>query len=300
MSDHNSADHNSADHNPSELTGPDHVWSDPSGSEHTDVPPLEPEHDGVGWPPEGEAEPTEPAEPAPVQRRRRRVSAAGAVIALLLGLLGFALVVQVQSNTGDNQLENARQEDLVRILSDLNSREERLRTEISGLEGTLSQLGAGAQGQEAALAEARRRADELGILAGSLAAEGEGLTIRILPRDTSVRASTVLEAVEELRGAGAEAMQIAGVTGPAVRIIASTYFADGARGLIVDGLVLPAPYMITVIGPAATMKTALLIPGGVSDSVARDGGTVLLDEATSVRVDALAPPSVLQYAKPVQ
>lgn len=272
-------------------------------SHHPDVPPLDgtPEHDGLGWPPE-EAPAEEPVASPVVEstRRARRVSTAGAMIALLLGLLAFALVVQVQSNAGGSQLDNARQDDLVRILSDLNSREQRLRAEIGTLEGTLSQLGAGAQGQEAALAEARRRADELGILAGTLAADGEGLTVRILPRDSSVRAATILEAVEELRGAGAEAMQIAGGTGPAVRIVAGTYFADGPRGLVVDGQALPAPYTITVIGPAATMKTALMIPGGVSDSVARDGGTVLLDEAASARVDALAPPEQLQYAKPVQ
>jgi hypothetical protein len=34
--------------------------------------------------------------------------------------------------------------------------------------------------------------------------------------------------------------------------------------------------------------------------VARDGGTLLVDEATQVRVDALHPAADLQYAQPVQ
>jgi uncharacterized protein YlxW (UPF0749 family) len=242
----------------------------------------------------------ETEEPPVDSRRQRRLSTAGAVIALLLGLLAFALVVQVRSNVGDTQLENARQDDLVRILSDLNARELRLRTEIGNLERTLTQLGAGAQGREAALAEARQRADDLGILAGTLAAEGEGLTIRLQPEGTAIRAATVLEAVEELRGAGAEAMQIAGGPGAAVRIVASTYVADGSGGLVVDGQTLPAPYTLTVIGPAATMQTALMIPGGVADSVARDGGTLQVDQAPIVRVEALHPPESLEYAKPVQ
>ena len=225
---------------------------------------------------------------------------AGAVIALLVGLLAFGLVVQVRSNVGDTQLENARQDDLVRILSDLNAREQRLRGDITNLERTLAQLGAGAQGREAALAEARRRADDLGILAGTLAAEGEGLTVRLQPKGTAIRAATVLEAVEELRGAGAEAMQIAGGSGPAVRIVASSFFADGAGGLVVDDQSLPAPYTLTVIGPAATMQTALMIPGGVADSVARDGGTLHVDQASTVRVDALHPPETLEYAEPVR
>lgn len=232
-------------------------------------------------------------------RRRKRISAAGAMIGLLVGLLAFALVVQVKSNTGDTELSNARQDDLVRILSDLNAREQRQRSEISTLQSTLAQLGAGAEGREAALKAARERADELGILAGTLAAQGQGLVIRLVPSNAPIRAATVLEAVEELRGAGAEAMQIAGAAGRAVRIIASTSFVDSSDGIVVDGNALTGPYTVTVIGPATTMRTALTIPGGVSDAVGRDGGTVVVDEPGEVRVDALHPAADLQYAKPV-
>lgn len=233
------------------------------------------------------------------QRRRKRISAAGAVIGLLVGLLAFALVVQVKSNTsGDTALANARQDDLVRILSDLNARELRLRTDITQSQATLSQLGAGAQGREAALNEARRRADELGILAGTLPAVGQGLQIQIVRGSAAVPASTVLETVEELRGAGAEAMQIRGSTGGPVRIVASTAFVDGPAGIVVDGVLLTGAYTISVIGPGPTMRTALTIPGGVSDAVARVGGTVIVDEPASVTVDALHASTELKYAKP--
>jgi uncharacterized protein YlxW (UPF0749 family) len=245
----------------------------------------------------GEPPATEPGTPRSAARRKR-ISAAGAVIGLLVGLLGFALVVQVKSNeSGDTALENARQDDLVRILSDLNSREQRQRNEISDLQTTLNQLGAGAQGRDAALAEAKRRADELGILAGTLPAQGPGLIIRMTPGGGPVHASTVLEAVEELRGAGAEALQIAD-SRTAVRIVASTYFVDNAGGIVVDGTTLTGTYTITVIGPADTMRTALTIPGGVADSVARDGGTLAVDEPDQVTVSALHPTEELQYAKP--
>jgi uncharacterized protein YlxW (UPF0749 family) len=232
-------------------------------------------------------------------RRRKRISAAGAVIGLLVGLLAFALVVQVKSNTsGNTALANARQDDLVRILSDLNARELRLRTDITQSQATLSQLGAGAQGREAALAEARRRADELGILAGTLPAVGQGLQIQIARGSTAVPASTVLETVEELRGAGAEAMQIRGSTGGPVRIVASTAFVDGPAGITVDGVLLTGSFTISVIGPGPTMRTALTIPGGVSDAVARVGGTVIVDEPPTVTVDALHASTELKYAKP--
>jgi uncharacterized protein YlxW (UPF0749 family) len=231
--------------------------------------------------------------------RRQRFSAAGAVIGLLLGLLGFALVVQLRSNATDPELAASRPEDLVRILSDLEARQDRLRGEIAALEDSQRQLASGAQGREAALEEARRRADQLGILAGTLPAQGSGLQISFVPGKDGIPAATVLDAVEELRGAGAEAMQIVGAGGPAVRIVASTYFADARDGLVVDGAHLAAPYTLVVIGGPQTMHTALNIPGGVVDTVRQRGGNVIVQESDAVRVTALHQVAIPRFARPV-
>jgi uncharacterized protein YlxW (UPF0749 family) len=230
--------------------------------------------------------------------RRRRFSSAGAVIGLLLGLLGFALVVQLRSNDADAQLSTSRPEDLVRILSDLDARQDRLRSEIATLEDSQRQLASGAQGREAALAEARRRADELGILAGTLPAQGPGLTITFVAGSEPTRASVILDAVEELRGAGAEAMQIGGAGSPAVRVVAATYFVDDGTGLTVDGRHLTGPYTLVVIGDAQTMQTALNIPGGVVDTVRQHGGNVIVQESGTVSVTALRQAGALKYAHP--
>ncbi|WP_432825302.1 DUF881 domain-containing protein [Dactylosporangium sp. CA-092794] len=225
---------------------------------------------------------------------------ANLVIAVLLALLGFAVAVQFKAGGSDKELSSARPEDLVRILSDLDAQQQRLRGEISDLEETQRQLDSGAQGRDAALAEARKRADELGILAGTGPAEGPGLQIDVTQGTDAIKSETILDAVEELRGAGAEAMQISGAGGPAVRIVASTYFVDAPQGgrLTVDGTTLAPPYTITVIGGPDTMRTALNIPGGVVDSVRQRGGTVSVREADPVHVTALHTAGALQYAKP--
>ena len=234
-----------------------------------------------------------------VAARRKRVSAAGAVIGLLIGLLGFALVVQLRGSTADTQLESARPDDLVRILSDLDARSERLRAEIRDLQDSRRQLESGAQGREAALAAARRRADELGILAGTSPAVGPGLVIVFAPREEQIRAATMLDAVQELRGAGAEAMQIRGGKGTTVRVVASTYFVDSGSNLVVDGVSLTAPFTVEVIGDPQTMRTALNIPGGVIDSLHQHGGTVSVQESDTVEVSTLHHGTGLKYARPV-
>ncbi|MEU5949061.1 DUF881 domain-containing protein [Micromonospora sp. NPDC047465] len=231
---------------------------------------------------------------------RRRVSSAGVMIAVLLALLGFTLVVQLKTTSTDPTVAATRQEDLVRILYDLNSREVRLRQDIAALEESQRQLRSGEQGRQAALDEASRRADELGILAGTLPATGPGLAVRFEAGEKPISASRVLDAVQELRGAGAEAMQISGGDRATVRIIASTYFLDGESGsLVVDGRRLTGPFTITVIGDPATMRTALNIPGGVVASVTGDGGKLIVEDREAAEVSALHAPIKLEHARPV-
>jgi uncharacterized protein YlxW (UPF0749 family) len=276
---------------------------DPPGAEAAPVVD-DPSVDGAGAdetavvsPPEADSGKDGPAE---ARVRGSRPSAAGVMIAVLLAVLGFTLVVQLRAGSADPTLASTRQEDLVRILSDLEAQQERLRQDIAGLEESQRQLTSGAQGRQAALEEAARRADELGILAGTLPARGPGLTVRFSPGSGgAIRASAVLDAVQELRGAGAEAMEIAGGDGAQVRVVASTYFLDADGGINVGGRRLVAPYTVTVIGDAQTMRTALNIAGGVVASVSGDGGNVLIEEHEVVEVRALSAPVELEHARPV-
>ncbi|MCF0094827.1 DUF881 domain-containing protein [Micromonospora sp. MH99] len=261
-------------------------------------PGVAPVDDGATVDLSAMSRPAEPAdepvvESVPAASVRSRFSAAGVMIAALLALLGFTLVVQLRTTSTDPTLGATRQEDLVRILSDLDARENRLQQDIRALEDSQRQLASGAQGRQAALDEATRRADELGILAGTLPAVGPGLTVQFSSNGIKpITADRVLDAVQELRGAGAEAMQISGGDRETVRVIASTYFLDGDNGsLVVEGRRLTGPFTITVIGDPATMRTALNIPGGVVASVRGDGGNVTFGEREVAEVSALHVPT---------
>jgi uncharacterized protein YlxW (UPF0749 family) len=273
-----------------------------AGPETIEAEPGQP----AAGPAKSAAEPAEGAEPdaaagdggndAPAVPPWRRLSSAGALIGVLLALFGFTLVVQLRSNDGDQGLATARQEDLVRILSDLEARDSRLQAEISALESSQRQLSSGVAGRQAALDEAAKRADELGLLAGTLPGRGPGLRITL----DRVKASAVLNAVQELRGSGGEVMQIAGSGGDVVRVVASSYFVDAeGGGIVVDGVKLSGPYTVDVIGLPSTMQTALQIPGGVVASVNSAGGSVTMEQRSMVEVTAVRKATTLQYARPV-
>lgn len=230
-------------------------------------------------------------------RRLRRVRA-GLVVGVLCGLVGFALVAQVRATQTGSTLTTAREGDLVRILDDLSAREQRLRTEIANLQRARDRIATSGDSAAAALAEARKRAAELGVLAGTLPARGPGVVVTMREGGARLPAEVLLDALEELRGAGAEAIQIGGAGGSPVRVAASTYFLDSGSGVSVEGTQLAAPYVFTAIGDANTLSAALSIPGGVVDTVRRAGGQTTIAPSPSVAVDALRGVSPPQYARP--
>ena len=256
--------------------------------------------------------PDRPPVPAPTRLRRiaravlvPRLRPVDLVVAVLLASLGFAGVVQVRSTQDDGVLASARQEDLVRILSDLTNRSERLRQEVTTLTDTERRLTTGTDRSAVALAEARRRSQLLGVLAGTVPARGPGVLLTITDPAGKITAGVLLDTLEELRDAGAEAVQLEGPVGrtaaappPRVRVVASTSLLDAEGGILVDGVLLRAPYRFTVIGEPGTLSSALGIPGGVLDTVARAQGLATVSRQDLVDVAALRALTAPRYARP--
>ena len=187
------------------------------------------------------------------------------LIGVLLAVLGFGLAVQLQSNSKTDSFGNAREDDLVRILDDQNSRIQRLQGQISDLQSAKQKLSD--SGNSAARDEAQRQADALAILTGTAPAHGPGLLRSAsATRRHALKAEDLLDVVEELRGAGAEVIQF----GP-VRIGTSSAFSDVPDGVQLDGTAISSPYEIKAIGDPATLDTALNITGGVVNTVHTGG-----------------------------
>jgi uncharacterized protein YlxW (UPF0749 family) len=216
--------------------------------------------------------------------------------AVLCGLLAFALVTQAHSAERGSALTAARPQDLLTILADLQNRADRLRTQAADLQVSEAKLAGGAAGTRAAAAEARQRVQTLGILTGTVAAHGPGVVVTISDPRGTVRADLLVDAIEELRDAGAEAIQVG-----AVRVVASTAFVDDSGGgVLVDHRHVSAPYRILAIGDPRTLTTALGIPGGVIDTVAAAGGgaRAVVTARADVEVTALRRLTAPRYARP--
>ena len=207
------------------------------------------------------------------------------LIAVLCAVLGFVVVQQVSIVNSDEVLATARSEDLVQILDSLDQRNQRLDSELTTLKDTKARLESGQDAATTAAKERQVRDAELGILAGTLAAQGPGVVVTMTGPVTS---SLLLDTVQELRDAGAEAIQI-----NQVRVVAQTAFEAGANDEVVVGGVTigkgRGTYRLTAIGDSATLASSLRIPGGVVESARTDGVKVVIVEKSEVKVSAVLP-----------
>lgn len=232
-----------------------------------------------------------PDEGSPPRRPAWRNRGSALLGGLLLVALGFALVAQLRQNS-EQGLSALRQSDLVRILDDVGGRRDRLAAEASDLQAQQRALAGGASGSQAAIDAARARLDALSVLAGTVAAKGPGVEVFVTDPGAAVKAAQVLDLVQELRDAGAEAIQI-----DDVRVVASTAFTDAPGGVRVDGTLVRPPYTVLAIGDSQTMATALEIPGGVVASLPQVASATVASRE-EVTVSALHAVQTPRYARP--
>jgi uncharacterized protein YlxW (UPF0749 family) len=280
-------------------------------SDHPPQHAVEPEHSGRTPARGGGRHELPPDVPTPeigelhgggiagVMCRGRSQIVFGALAVLLCVVLGVAIVTQVRQTESGDSLETARPADLLVLLDSLQQREAALNTEVTDLQRTLAQLQASGSSDQAAIENAQARLAALSILIGTVPATGPGVTLTIEDTAPGVPPETMLDVINELRAAGAEAMEIRGGA-TAVRVGVDTWVVGTPGALIVDSATINPPYSVLAIGDPPTLAAAMNIPGGAMDSIERVGGTMVVQQSDRVDVTALRQPKPRQYAQPVK
>lgn len=240
-----------------------------------------------------------PGEAQPTGRRRllaalRTPSRAQVVVGVLLAALGFAAVTQLRSNEVNDSYAGYREQALIDVLNGLAGSTQRAEAELQRLEETRSRLQSDTSAAQAAIEQARTEIANLEVLAGTVPVTGPGLRITITEETGEVDIGSMLDLVQEMRAAFAEAMQVNGQ----VRVVASTSFEDGIGGIYVDGQLLEPPYVIDVIGDPATLRGGMIFPDGPGDQLHNDGARVDLEELQSLDIESVVEPGRPRFAQP--
>src|SRR5581483_10283498 len=118
----------------------------------------------------------EPADDVPGPTGRQRLAASlwpprltrpQLIAGVLLFVLGLGLAIQVRTTSDNSALRGARQEDLVRILDELDSRTKRLDDEKRKLESQKAELESSSNQAAEARKQTAQKEDQLGVLAGT-------------------------------------------------------------------------------------------------------------------------------------
>ena len=124
----------------------------------------------------------------------------------------------------------------------------------------------------------------LNIVAGLVPVSGQGLRVTITESTSRVAVGSLLDTVQELRTAGAEAMEF----NDSIRLGADSHFEDAVGGIELDGQLLEPPYVLDVIGDPHLLETALAFSSGPIETLQTDdGATVDVEELESVEITSV-------------
>lgn len=243
--------------------------------------------------------PEEETTPKPTGRQRLwdsfvRPSAGQAIVGVLLAVVGFAAVTQVRANELDNTYAGYREQDLIDVLTALSGASQRAEGELARLENSRRDLRSVTSRREAAITEAKQSLDTYNILAGLVPVTGPGIRVTVTETEGNVALATMVDAVQELRNAGAEAIMINGE----VRVVAQTAFENGVGGLQVGGELLSSPFVIDVIGDPTTLRSGIIFLEGPVDQFEKDGALVQIEEYTSLDITAIRAAAKPEFAQP--
>jgi uncharacterized protein YlxW (UPF0749 family) len=240
-------------------------------------------------------------EPAPAGRRSvlralLRPSRTHLVVAVILMLAGLGITLQVRTLATQQDYSTLRRSELIGILDDLTAESRRLEAQIADLEQTRDELRSGVDSRQVAREEAARRQEELEILAGTIPARGTGVRVVIDDPQARVGAAILLNALSELRDAGAEVIEL----NDQVRVVAGTWVAGDGKELTVDGVALTRPLSIDAIGDPHSLSEALSFRGGLVSEISdeRVGGTVTISSDAEVTIGSTRQVTEPRFARP--
>lgn len=228
-------------------------------------------------PDQPDSEPAAGAATTPPASRWRHTLTIGVVTCLF----GVMTVTALRGSDGTELLANARESDLVVLLDGLTQRLARLQAEQIELSEARTEI---LQGDETgALARTREQLFAMEVLNGTVPVKGPGVRLTITDPAGEVSYDVMLGVVQELRDAGAEAIEINGV-----RVNGRTWFAS-AKGssMRVSGERVRSPYQFKVIGSPQTLAVALQIPGGLADTLASLGAKFQVEQLEEITITAV-------------
>lgn len=131
------------------------------------------------------------------------------------------------------------------------------------------------------------------LLLGLTDVHGKGITIKMIDNDeTTIISTDLLDLINELNSAGAEAISINGH-----RVVAMTDIVDVEQFVMINGKRITSPYTIKVIGDLTYLQSALNIKNGFLDKYKTNGYTITMETSDNIIINKYDGNMTLDYVK---
>lgn len=232
-------------------------------------------------------------------KQKKKIDKRQLIIASVLGIMCFLTVylICIQFKTVDNidvtELETMRENELRTALADWKSKYEEVITEYEATKEKIQEYNSKIEDDEKA---GELLADDLEnskMLLGLTDVEGAGVIITITDNsEKQVDSTDLLDLVNELNSAGAEAISINGQ-----RIVPMTDIFDVNDFVVIKEKRVTSPYVIKAIGDVTYLQSALSIKKGYLDEHKTNGYTISIKSDEKITINKYDGELKLDYIK---
>lgn len=220
-------------------------------------------------------------------KQKKKIDKRQLIIASVLGIMCFLTVylICIQFKTVDNidvtELETMRENELRTALADWKSKYEEVTTEYEATKKKIQEYNNKIEDDEKAGELLADDLENAKMLLGLTDVEGAGVIITITDNsEKQVDSTDLLDLVNELNSAGAEAISINGQ-----RIVPMTDIFDVNDFVVIKEKRVTSPYIIKAIGDVTYLQSALSIKKGYLDEHKTNGYTISIKSDEKITIN---------------
>lgn len=220
------------------------------------------------------------------------------VIIITIGIMSFLLVCvifmqfKVVNETDISEIESMREEELQKAISEWKEKYEDTNNKLEDTKEKIKEYKEKSESDEETAKLVKKELEEANIILGKTDVIGDGIQVILTDNnENEYVARDLLNIINELRAAGAEAISINGE-----RIINLTDIVDiSNRYILVNSNKISSPYTILAIGDEDYLKSALNVKNGYVDTKQKEGYDISVESKLNIKINKYSKKINLKY-----
>lgn len=220
------------------------------------------------------------------------------VIIITIGIMSFLLVCvifmqfKVVNETDISEIESMREEELQKAISEWKEKYEDTNNKLEDTKEKIKEYKEKSESDEETAKLVKKELEEANIILGKTDVIGDGIQVILTDNnENEYVARDLLNIINELRAAGAEAISINGE-----RIINLTDIVDiSNRYILVNSNKISSPYTILAIGDEDYLKSALNVKNGYVDTKQKEGYDISVESKLNIKINKYSKEINLKY-----